>query len=133
MPEYNPTADYDTAFQQAISRMRAGQARQRGALAQATSGVRTSGVRFIPQETLERGFSEAEQGLVGDFAENQANTGIQDRRRREDEAFQLRVMREGGDLQQAIERRRAQNQLRAGLIGGGSSAIASYYTGRGGA
>lgn len=129
---YKPTQDYDEAFQSAVSRMRAGQARQRGQLAQsiASKGVRTSGVGLIPAQDLERGFSEAEAGLTGDFALEQGRAKVDDRRRDEDFSRELQLLERQGSLQDALERRRGLNSLRSGLVSGGIGAISSYYTGR---
>ena len=125
---YKAAGEYEPALQAAIARARMGQARQRGQLAEATRRVRTSGVRFIPQETLERGFAESEAGLIGDFAQADVKDRIEDRRIAAERQFQRELFERGGDLQRALSRR----QQQAALIGGGLGAISSIYRPRGG-
>jgi len=121
--------EFAPAFEAAQRRLRGGGARRRADLTRATSRVRTSGARFIPQETLERGESEAEAGLIGEFGLRQAGENIQDRRLKE--AFERRrqLMREGGEMQQALARRMSQGQLQASLISGGLGAIGNIAGG----
>lgn len=124
---YAPSRDFEPALQAAIARMRSGQARQRGALAEATRNVRTSGVRFIPQETLERGFADAEAGLYGDFALNQAQETIADRRRQEDFQFAREALQRQADSQKTLARRMLQGQLIGSGINLGYDALKSFY------
>lgn len=127
---YKPSGDFEPSLQAAISRMRSGQARQRGQLAEATRRVRTSGVRFLPAETLERGFADAEAGLYGDFAQHDAQERVNDRRRQEDFQFEREMMERGGDLQKTIARRKLQGQLWGtgiGLVGGAAHSALDYY------
>lgn len=118
---YEPTQDYATAYDAALRRLRGGYAQRKGDLAQnlATRGVSTSGVSSIPEAALAAGEEEAETGLAGQFALEQARTGIEDRR--EAEAFGRQKELFGMD--EALKRRLAQGQLQAGLIGGGLGAI----------
>lgn len=131
MDDYKPSGDFAPAFQAAVARARAGQARQRGSLAEATRNVRTSGVRFIPRETLERGFSEADAGLVGDFSLRDAEEKITDRRRQEDFQFQREMGERESDLSRTIARRQLQGDLWGagiGLAGGAArSLLRKYY------
>lgn len=130
---YKPSSDFEPSLQAAIARMRAGQARQRGQLAQsiASKGVRTSGVGLIPAQDLERGFSEAEAGLTGDFARHDAQERINDRRRQEDFQFDREMLERSGELQRTIARRQLQGELwgaGAGLVGGAArAALKKYY------
>ncbi|MBI5597636.1 MAG: hypothetical protein HY928_16225 [Elusimicrobia bacterium] len=126
---YSPTDDYSAPIQSALARLRSGQARQRNVLAEATRRVRTSGARFIPAETLERGFSEAEAGVYGDFALDQARTGIEDRRREEDFQRQLQLMDRSQSLQDALARRQGSDSLKSSLISGGLGALGTIYAG----
>jgi hypothetical protein len=134
MPEnygFQGSGEFAPAFEAAMRRLQGGYARQKGDLAQAVAsrGVRTSGVSFIPQETVERGQSEAQAGLIGDFALRQANEGIEDRRLSEGRAFQERMMERGYNLQDALQRRLANKQLEGQLIAGGISGAGSLLMG----
>ena len=126
---YNPGGEYAPAYEAALSRLRAGVARQRSDLAQAVAsrGVRTSGVSFIPQETLERGAAEAEAGLIGDFSLRNAQDNIEDRRISQEQAFRLKYAGEMANLQDSLQRRLSGNQLKGQLIGAGIGAVGNYF------
>lgn len=121
--------EFAPAFEAAQRRLQASGARQRSTLARATSRVRTSGARFIPAETLERGQAEAQAGLIGRFAERQAEEGILDRRLRE--AFERRrqLLREGGLAAESLARRLSGGRLRGQIIAGGLGAIGTIFGG----
>lgn len=127
---YKPSGDFEPSLQAAIARMRAGQARQRGSLAEATRNVRTSGVRFLPAETLERGFADAEAGLYSDFAQHDAQERINDRRRQEDFRFDREMGERSSDALKTAARRKLQGQLWGtgiGLVGGAARSSMGFY------
>ncbi len=127
---FQAQGEFSVPYEAALRRLRGDFARRHEQLAQATSGMRGSGVALLPRETLERGQSEAEAGLIGDFAFRQADEAIMDRRRGEDFAHGEKMARMGYDLQDAIARRLAGQQLKGQLIGGGLGAIGGYLTRR---
>ena len=130
---FEPGGEFAPAFEAAQRRLRGAGARRRTELARATSGVRTSGVRFIPGETLERGEQEAQAGLTGEFALRQAGENIQDRRLQE--AFQRRMqlaqmgMTHESELSRSMGRRAFQRQIASGAVGGGLGAIGALAGG----
>lgn len=119
--------EFAPAYEAAQRRLRANFARQKGELAQglASRGVRTSGVGSIPGETLERGQSEAETGLIGDFAMRQAGEGITDRRLGEEFERRKGLMRFGADIESDLHRTMARRMLQGQLMSGGINAILS--------
>jgi len=130
---FEAEGEFAPAFEAGVRRLRAGGARRRSGLAQATSGVRTSGVRFIPQETLERGEAEAEAGLIGDFAINQAQENIADRRARENFERRQSLLTQGFDLQSSLANRLGRGQLKAQAISAGLGGISRLLASRAGA
>lgn len=128
MESYNPTGEYTPAYEAIKRRLQGDFARQRSQLAQsvATRGVRTSGVSFIPEETLGRGQAEAEAGVLGDFALRNVQDKVEDRRLAEDRAHELNMLERGSALQDAIQRRLNRNQLGAQLGAGALSGIGAY-------
>ena len=123
---YKALGEYEPAYLAAKRRMEGDQARQRAGLAQQTSNVRTSGVRYIPQETLERGQAEANAGLVGQFAQAQADraAGRQDTERGFELQSALDIRR--AEMQDAMNRRMAKSQLTGQIIGGVAGAAGSW-------
>lgn len=128
---YEPSADFNTAYEAANKRLMANFAQQRGQQNQAIAsrGVATSGVASIPGEQLDRAQSEAQAGLIGGLAQSQAQNTIEDRRLKERMDFERSVAENQINAQNTIARRQMQGQL----IGGGIGAIGSYFMGAGGA
>jgi hypothetical protein len=128
--DYNPTPDFNTAWEAVNRRIKtnyAGQrAGQQGDLA--ARGVATSGVSQIPLESTNRAEGNDISDAAGQFALSQAETGIEDRRRREDFARQKQLMSMGYGFEDAMNRRLAQNQLTGGLIAGGLGAAGGYLS-----
>ncbi len=123
--------EFAPAFEAAQRRLRGSQARQRSGLARATSRVRTSGARFIPAEAQERGFAEADAGLVGRFALAQAEGNITDRRAAESRSFQREQLGRGFSLEEALQRRIARGRLPGQIGAGALGAIGGIFAGRG--
>ena len=126
---YKALGEYEPAFRAAQRKLQGGFARQRQQLAGQTANVRTSGVRYIPQETLERGQSEAEAGLIGDFAQAQADRAAnrQDVERQFELQSALDIRRQ--EAQDAINRKLAKQQMIGQIIGGGLGATGSILSG----
>ncbi len=105
-----------------LSSLRRRRAGERAQLARATGRVRTSGVRFIPQRTLEAGAESRELGFLGNVGLQSALERIRDRRLREQRVFQReegeRGFRRSTDLARTLGRRQLQSQLIAGVGGG---------------
>lgn len=119
---FEPGGEFAPAFEAAQRRLRGAGARRRAELARATSGVRTSGVRFIPQETLERGEQEAQAGLTGEFALRQAGENIQDRRLQEAFQRRLQLSRMGMEHERDVSRTAGRRAFQRRLVGGGIGA-----------
>ncbi len=127
MPEYDPSADYAASYDALSRRIASNFAGQRANLNQelATRGVSTSGVAAIPSAALRTGENEAKDQVAGQYALEQAHTGIEDRRRAEDFSRQLQLAQYGYGQQDAIARRAANSGLQAALISGGLGAVGS--------
>jgi len=115
---FSEFGEFRQPLQAGLRALRGRRAEERAGLARATSRVRTSGVRFIPQRTLEAGAAGREEALVGRFGLQSALSRIQDRRILAQRAFEreqskLRFSRLSG-LQSTLGRQQLQSQLFAG-------------------
>jgi len=128
---YKALGEFEPAYMAARRRLSGEQARQRSALGQqvASSGMRTSGMRYIPQETLERGQAEAEAGLIGKFAGAQAEAA--ERRGEMERQFELESALDirRREAQEAMQRRLANQQMIGQIIGGAVGATGSVLSG----
>ena len=104
---------------------------ERATLARATSRVRTSGVRFIPQRTLEAGAESRELGFLGNIGIQAALSRIRDRRLREQRTFQAEQNRLGFGRSRDLSRTLARRQLQSQLISGVGSGFLSLFGGGG--
>lgn len=127
---YQSSPDYAPAYGALQRRITASFSGQRANLNNelASRGVGTSGVSAIPSSALDSAQAGQEAGAAGHFAEAQANTAIEDRRRAEEFDRQKQLMQYGSDIQNAMQRRLAQSQLQGQLIGGGIGAVGSYLS-----
>lgn len=125
---YQPNGDYAVPVAAAIARMRSGQAKQRSDLAQsiAAKGLRTSGVGLLPQKTLEAGFSDAEAGLVGDFANRQIENSITDRRLAEERQFAREQQQRELDAQASAGRQGFLRDVIGRAVSGGVGILSNY-------
>jgi hypothetical protein len=89
--------------------------------------VQTSGVSSIPSAALRVGENNEKDAVAGQYALEQAHTGIEDRRRAEDFANQMKFAQFGWDQQSALARRAAQSGLETALISGGLGAAGSVF------
>lgn len=131
---YNPSTDYASAYDALSKRIQQNFAAQRGNLNQelATRGVQTSGVASIPSAALGIGEAGAMNDVAGQFALEQAHTGIQDRQAAEAFAREKELAQLGYDRNDAISRRQANSGLQGALISGGLGAIGGSLGGPGG-
>jgi len=111
---FSEFGEFRQPLQAGLRALRGRRAEERAGLARATSRVRTSGVRFIPQRTLEAGAAGREEALVGRFGLQSALSRIQDRRILAQRAFQREQFGRFADLQRNLGRRQLQSQLFAG-------------------
>jgi hypothetical protein len=132
---YDPTQDYAASYDALQRRLRSNFASQRGQQQQdiATRGVSTSGVSQIPLEATAREQGLAESDLAGQFALEQARTGIEDRRSAEAFERQRQLGAEGFGREDALRRRLGQQQLYGGLIAGGLGLAGGLAAGPAGA
>lgn len=138
MADYNPSTDYAASYDALSKRIQANFAAQRGRLNQelATAGVQTSGVRAIPSAALRSAEAGEMNDVAGQFALEQARTGIEDRRSLEAFGREKELAELGWNRQDAVSRRAAKSGLEAALISGGLGAVGSaagpggYFAGR---
>ncbi len=116
--QFEELGEFRRPLQAGLRGLRARRTAERANLARATSRVRTSGVRFIPQRTLEAGAAGREEALVGQFGLRSALERIRDRRLRESRAFQREQFGRFAGLQRTLGRRQLQGQL---IAGGGAA------------
>lgn len=128
---YDPSTDYAASYDALSKRIANNFAGQRSGLNQelATRGVQTSGVSSIPSAALRTGEADAQNQVAGQYALEQAHTGIEDRRRQEDFAQQMKMAQFGYDQQSAIARRQANAGLTSALISGGLGVAGSMVGG----
>jgi hypothetical protein len=131
---YNPSTDYAASYDALSRRIASNFAQQRAGLNQelATRGVQTSGVASIPSAALRTGEAGAMNDIAGQFALEQAHTGIQDRQAAEAFARQKELAQIGYDNTNAINRRMANAGLQTALISGGLGAVGGSLGGPGG-
>jgi hypothetical protein len=131
MADYNPSQDYAASYDALSRRISSNFASQRAGLNQelATRGVQTSGVSSIPSAALRVGENNAKDDIAGQYALEQAHTGIEDRRRAEDFANQMKFAQFGYDQTSAIARRAANAGLESALISGGLGAAGGIFAG----
>ncbi len=131
---YEPSNDYASAYDALTKRIQQNFAQQRGDLNQelATRGVNTSGVAAIPSAALRTGEAGEMADVAGQFALEQAHTGIEDRRSAEQFEREKQLANLGWDRQDSIARRAASAGLQSALISGGLGAAGSvaggYFT-----
>lgn len=125
---FNAGGDFAPAYQAAQAALQQRFLKAKGDLAQslAARGVRTSGVATIPEAELASSETAANAGLISQFGEKQAETGIEDRRIAEERAFQREMQDRQGSLYQTLARRQLQGQLIAGGLGAAGNAGAAY-------
>lgn len=128
---YDPSADYAASYDALSRRIASNFAGQRAGLNQelATRGVSTSGVSAIPSAALRVGESNAQDQVAGQYALEQAHTGIEDRRRAEDFQHNLELANLGFNNQNALARRMANSGLTSSLISGGLGAVGAVAGG----
>jgi hypothetical protein len=126
---YEPTNDYNVAYEAAGRRLDQNYAKRRAQLNQeiASRGVNTSGVALIPGAELGEQEQNDRADLAGRFALEQAHTGIEDRQAAENFDRNKELARLGYDAQAALSRRLAKGQLQSGLIAGGAAGLSSYF------
>lgn len=138
MADYNPSTDYAASYDALSRRIAQNFAGQRKGLNQelATRGVQTSGVSSIPSANLRVGEAGAMNDIAGQFALEQAHTGIEDRQAAQAFERQKELTRMGYDYNNAISRRAASSGLTSSLISGGLGALGSslgpggYFAGK---
>ena len=118
--QYDPNSDYASAYGVMQDRIKRNFAGQRQGLAQelATRGVQSSGVSAIPLGQLGAAEEGQKSDLAGQFALQQANTGIEDRRSAENFSRQMQLGEQGFNMQDALNRRLANQQMQGQIIGG---------------
>lgn len=120
-------------LQASLRALRGRRAEERVNLARATSRVRTSGVRFIPQRTLEAGAAAREEGVVSRFGLQSALARIRDRRILEQRRFEREQAERRFGRFAGLSRTLARRQLQSQLFAGGLGAIGGIAFGPGGA
>ena len=118
--------EFRRPLQASLRALRGRRAEERQNLARATSRVRTSGVRFIPQRTLEAGAAAREEGVVSRFGLQSALERIRDRRLNEQRRFERQQAERGFGRLSGLSRTLARRQLQSQLIGGAGSALGGF-------
>lgn len=131
MPDYDPSQDYASSYDALSRRISANFGQQRVGLNQelADRGVQTSGVSAIPSTTLRVGENSAKDQVAGQYALEQAQTGIADRVRAQEFQQQDYLANLGYNNQNALARRMGNSGLQASLISGGLGAAGSVLSG----
>lgn len=128
---YEPSKDYAASYNALSRRIASNFASQRAGLNQelATRGVNTSGVASIPSAALRTGEANALGDVAGQYALEQAHTGIEDRQRLDAFNQQKILAQMGADRQDAMGRRMANAGLTSALISGGLGAAGAALGG----
>ncbi len=133
---YAPTGEFQPYYEAALRRIRAGATRERRLAGRgiARAGVRTAGVGQIPITGITREQLVQERELAGGFGREQALTGIQERRIKEQRAWrtqqaalnrqwQLQLAKMSESARRRAERSGMWGQIIAGGLGAGGAVL----------
>lgn len=123
--EFQGNDTYAQPYAAAMRRVQGGYVNRKANLAQdlAMRGVSTSGVSAIPEGVLSGQQGTDEAGVAEQFGLAQAGAAQREREMALGNSYDMAKQERDQQFQSALQRRMAQGQLNAALIGGGIGAI----------